>query len=182
MSSDGESWKIEAAKVLSDQRDKLMAERKALIDSHQRQIRQIDDKIGELFISARSLDLRVPWLAEDAPNINSVPNVEMPGVSIKAVPPVRKPFKERALELLAEAYPKPLKASEIQKKIEKEYRAKYHDKTAGMSLYRLSNDGAVRREGHFWFYIVPEQRLVEQNKEGSGFGDQPDDPEPSIFD
>ena len=43
------------------------------------------------------------------------------------------------------------KAAPIQEFIERTYRAKIHDKTVGMTLYRLLHKGLVRREGHIWF-------------------------------
>lgn len=43
------------------------------------------------------------------------------------------------------------KASPIQRYIESTYGKKIHDKTVGMTLYRLQKDGLVRRDGHTWF-------------------------------
>ncbi len=85
---------------------------------------------------------------------------------------VHKPFRVRALEVGSEAYPQPLKASKNQAKIEAEYQTKFHGETAGMTLYRLSKEGFVRRKGVHWFFVPEDQR----NKENPGSGDQPDDP------
>lgn len=47
------------------------------------------------------------------------------------------------------------KAAPIQAYIESTYSTKIHDKTVGMTLYRLQKERRVRRRGHTWF-IAPE--------------------------
>jgi len=48
------------------------------------------------------------------------------------------------------------KAAEIKRFILNTYEADIHEKTVGMTLYRLQKDGAVRRDGHVWFLASPE--------------------------
>jgi hypothetical protein len=43
------------------------------------------------------------------------------------------------------------KAAPIQRYIESTYGKKIHDKTVGMTLYRLAKDELVQRDGHTWF-------------------------------
>ena len=43
------------------------------------------------------------------------------------------------------------KAKPIQDYIEATYNTKIHDKTVGMTLYRLQKDDFVYRRGHTWF-------------------------------
>lgn len=43
------------------------------------------------------------------------------------------------------------KAAPIQRYIETTYNTKIHDKTVGMTLYRLQQQKLVRRRGHTWF-------------------------------
>lgn len=59
------------------------------------------------------------------------------------------------LDRLKEAGDAGSKAAPIQAYIESTYSKKIHDKTVGMTLYRLQQEGRVRRQGHTWF-IVPE--------------------------
>jgi hypothetical protein len=59
------------------------------------------------------------------------------------------------LDRLKEAAERGTKAAPIQAYIENTYGKKIHDKTVGMTLYRLQREGRVRRQGHTWF-IVPE--------------------------
>jgi hypothetical protein len=47
------------------------------------------------------------------------------------------------------------KAADIRRYISRKYDADIHEKTVGMTLYRLQKDGVVRREGHTWF-LAPE--------------------------
>lgn len=44
-------------------------------------------------------------------------------------------------------------AAAIRKYIEDVRKTKLHDKTVGMTLYRLSQDGLARREGRTWFFV-----------------------------
>lgn len=48
------------------------------------------------------------------------------------------------------------KAADIRKFIEQTYNQTVHEKTVGMTLYRLSKDGLARRDGHTWFSAKPE--------------------------
>ena len=62
-------------------------------------------------------------------------------------------FKDLALDLLKEAYPLPMRANDVKEAIEKKLGRTFHSKTPGMSLYRLSKEGLVRRQGWDWFFI-----------------------------
>jgi len=69
-----------------------------------------------------------------------------------------KSIREAVLELAKSAYPEPVRASTLQDEIEKQ-RGPLHFKTIGMSLYRLSREGLVRRKGQKdWFYVPPNER------------------------
>jgi hypothetical protein len=173
MSDELPNWKREAAAALSQRRAKVLADRRAEDEAHKLKMRRFDDELTEISISARTMELPVPWL-ESALKANVSPTTaSFESVGLPSPPPSRKPFKDRALELLRDAYPAPLKAAQIQARIEKEHGSKYHDKTAGMSLYRLSKDNSVRREGKdLWFFVPEDQR----NKENPGSGSEPEDP------
>lgn len=68
---------------------------------------------------------------------------------------VRPPVREIALALLRSAGPEGMKASEIRKHIDENFAGGIHEKTVGMTLYRLLQDNQVRRDGHTWFYVAP---------------------------
>jgi hypothetical protein len=59
-----------------------------------------------------------------------------------------------ALEQLSLAGDAGLKAADIRKYIAETYSAEIHEKTVGMTLYRLLKEEVVRRKGRTWF-IVP---------------------------
>jgi hypothetical protein len=72
----------------------------------------------------------------------------------------RPPVREIALARLSAAGEAGLKAADIRKYIETTYSGPIHEKTAGMTLYRLLKDGLVRREGHTWFIVPPKAGTV----------------------
>ncbi len=51
---------------------------------------------------------------------------------------------------------KGLKATELRQYYENAFSVKLHEKTIGMTLYRLSKEAKVRRDGRTWFYVSPE--------------------------
>lgn len=65
------------------------------------------------------------------------------------------PVREIVLERLKIAEKEGAKAGDIRTYIETLRAKKLHDKTIGMTLYRLSTDGLARREGRTWFYVSP---------------------------
>jgi len=67
-------------------------------------------------------------------------------------------FKDVALDLLAEVYPKSLKAAEVQHFAQIRLGRNFHWKTAGMTLYRLKNEYKVQRRGQNWFFVPENER------------------------
>lgn len=65
----------------------------------------------------------------------------------------RPAISEIVLERLLAAGDVGSKAADIREFIEKTYDIEIHEKTAGMTLYRLQVQGKVRREGHTWFFV-----------------------------
>jgi hypothetical protein len=70
-------------------------------------------------------------------------------------PADRPTIKELVLGRLKAAGAVGSKARPIREFIEKVYSTELHEKTVGMTLYRLSLDGLVRRKGQTWF-IAPQ--------------------------
>lgn len=69
-----------------------------------------------------------------------------------------KTIKERILEAVERAYPKAVRAAVLRQYLEDEFRIKTHEKTVGMTLYRLLRDGYVRRKGWDWFFVPEADR------------------------
>ena len=63
-------------------------------------------------------------------------------------------IREFALAQAKAAFPQPVRASELRKQLEADGRPT-HEKTVGMTLYRLLREGHLRREGHNWFFLPP---------------------------
>lgn len=66
-------------------------------------------------------------------------------------------IKDIVLERLRQAGDVGARASEIKEFVSAQG-IEMHEKTVGMTLYRLSNDGLVRREGRTWFFIPELER------------------------
>jgi hypothetical protein len=62
----------------------------------------------------------------------------------------RKTVRELLIELLPNYGDLGAKAAELRRKIEAIQGQSLHEKTVGMTLYRLSKDGLVRRDGRKW--------------------------------
>jgi|GEM_PF-5840945 len=74
--------------------------------------------------------------------------------------------REIIMDALKKVFPKPLRAAELRQIIEQRIGRPIHTKTPGMTLYRLGEEGLVRREGHSWFAVEGDQlRLDEQRQE-----------------
>jgi hypothetical protein len=142
-----EDWRVAAAAEYAERRNALMKERNEtarLILQAQADLAVLDEEIGELDTSAKVFGLTLPDNAVQPPKTVGV-------MTFRDTPPAQ--FKDLALDLLRDASPAPLKAKEIHQAVEARTGRTYHWKTAGMTLYRLSQDGLVKRVGHKWFYV-----------------------------
>ena len=63
--------------------------------------------------------------------------------------------REGVLARLKAIHPKGSKAGELRTFMEETYAMELHEKTVGMTLYRLSQDQKVRRDGRTWFFVPP---------------------------
>ncbi|MCC7268078.1 MAG: hypothetical protein IT546_12175 [Caulobacteraceae bacterium] len=66
-------------------------------------------------------------------------------------------IKNTVLDEARAAHPRPVRAAEIREKL-RELGHDIHDKTIGMTLYRWSKKGAIRRDGVDWYYVPEDQR------------------------
>jgi hypothetical protein len=62
-------------------------------------------------------------------------------------------IRAAVLERLQKAGEAGIKGAEIRREIENKLGRKLHEKTIGMTLYRLSLKGLSRREGITWYYV-----------------------------
>lgn len=77
----------------------------------------------------------------------------------------RPTVREFILAEAEAAAPGPVRAADLRRKYEEKYGLTVHEKTFGMSLYRLSLLEYMRREGHAdWFFIPEHQRPAHQQK------------------
>ena len=72
--------------------------------------------------------------------------------------------KELVVKYLASAQ-NGARAADIRMFAEKSLNKTLHDKTVGMTLYRLQKEGLVRRDGHVWF---PAEAKAEAGDPGAG--------------
>jgi hypothetical protein len=68
---------------------------------------------------------------------------------------------EISLELLLEAKESGMKAATIRSTIETELGRSIHEKSVGMTLYRLAQDEKVFRRGHIWFHSTVDPSKIE---------------------
>lgn len=91
--------------------------------------------------------------------------------SVPAEPVVDAPkvpkIKDAVLEILRIAGDQGVKAGAVRRSIESTHRIRLHEKTVGMTLYRLSQSKPplARREGFMWFF-VPSTETEKKNPGG----------------
>jgi hypothetical protein len=76
--------------------------------------------------------------------------------------------REFVIEALKAAGPWGTKAAEIRSSYESARNTKLHDKTIGMTLYRLAKDGLTRREKRTWFFVTPQGETKDPGGETPG--------------
>ena len=89
-------------------------------------------------------------------------------------PPKPKTIREHAIEAAEKAYPNAVRAGTIRKNLE-EIGIKTHEKTVGMTLYRLLKDGVLRRDGWDWFFVPADQRNANSKAKEAPGGEAPGD-------
>lgn len=82
-------------------------------------------------------------IPEDTKPQNSTPLSNLPAGTIR----------DMVLEEAQAAYPEPVRATPLRVRLEQRRGESLHEKTIGMTLYRLSKDGLVTRKGRDWFFV-----------------------------
>lgn len=96
---------------------------------------------------------------------------QSPPVPAPSLPPAKsQTVREFILEVAQASYPNPVRAADLRQQLELQGKPT-HEKTIGMTLYRLARDeGAMRREGKADWYFVPEdQRTSTTESKGDLF-------------
>jgi len=83
-------------------------------------------------------------------------------------PPPRPTVREAALARLRAAGDTGAKAAEIREFYERTFGEVVHEKTVGMTLYRLLKLNLVRRNGHTWFFGPPSAETKDPGGETPG--------------
>lgn len=80
----------------------------------------------------------------------------------------RPPIKDICVDRLTFAGKAGLKANDIREFIQNTYPGEIHEKTVGMTLYRLLQDKRITREGHKWFIVAPKAQTVNPGADTPG--------------
>jgi hypothetical protein len=153
-------WREAATAEYVDRR-RLAAKRREKyaqsIANMQRKMAEADAEIADLDRGAKVFGLAIP----EGVRIADAAHVEPTNLQRMSADQHGRQFKDIALDVLAKAYPHPLKALDVQRAAEAELGRSFHWKTAGMTLYRLKQDGLVRRSGQNWFWVSEAERSAE---------------------
>lgn len=164
MSSSINNWRQRAAEELNTELLSLMAEHSALLEKSEALQKEADTLRKEA-------DTKLARAKEIEISASSI-GISLSLSDLAIVQPAKQPtparsgkFKELALEILKRAYPNSMRASDLGAQIEQATGATFHEKTAGMTLYRLAQDGVARRKGWNWFYVPEAERKVVVGRE-----------------
>lgn len=147
-------WKLAASMAYTRERNEIQDILDRIFTEAEQKAKPYESRLAELDAGARTFGFKI-LAGADQDAVGSAEDAE--GGQL---------FKDGALRALREAYPRPLKAADIRSRVEADLARRFHDKTAGMTLYRLSKSGHVRREGHRWFF-VPDSERVQLASENS---------------
>lgn len=128
--------------ALKAKQNKLCSRR----DSLERAIKECDSRLEDCFAAARLFGI----------NLTSSPTDIQQNLGILGNLEDKPTLRDFVLSTLKKQHPAPLKAREIQEQYEFLY-GKIHDKTVGMTLYRLSKDGEVVRKGRDWTFSAEDK-------------------------
>lgn len=143
-----------------------------------RDIRQVIAGLTHLSVTSRLFggDLPMPPGATSMPLAEATARVRaaLERAALRADQPVapqpapsqgQHKIKDLVLDRLKVASDRGTRAAEIRQFIAATYGMETHEKTVGMTLYRLLKRGLARREGVTWFFVPPE---AEKKNPGAG--------------
>ncbi|MCH7543171.1 MAG: hypothetical protein IIB65_06000 [Proteobacteria bacterium] len=171
MALQDEMLRGDALEAIADKRRGLEAQHadvRALIQDKMKRLRSIErgledcDAASRLFGQHEAADDASEFTGGGKPKVT--PPRELGGTPsplTQTVPSLKPSFKEAAIEFLQKVYPRGLKATHIRALTQSHYGISAHEKTAGMTLYRLKKEGLVRRNGLYWYFLAPERPPAE---------------------
>jgi len=155
-----------AAKRDCDQLTALVAEAQARMEA-------ANEKINECYRSAKlfEFDLNIEWnryfeLQKELWETKHNTQVAAPEAAPVLPSAAPKTIREHVIDAAKQAYPSPIRASGLRRELEVKG-IKIHEKTVGMTLYRLSRRGILRRDGWDWFFIPEAERQTPAREEES---------------
>ena len=166
-----EMLREDALEAITDKRrglEKQHAEVRAFIQNEMKRLRSIEreledcDAASRLFGRHEAADDASEFAGGGTPKVT--PPRELGGALsplTPTVPSLKPSFKEAAIEFLQKVYPRGLKATHIRALVQSHYGITAHEKTAGMTLYRLKKEGLVRRNGFYWYSMAAERHPAE---------------------
>jgi hypothetical protein len=140
------------ADAVREKVEHLLTERKEIKDRWQANSRALHDAVaaGRLF----AVDIELPDDI-DLPAPSHPPKQARTNSPSPFVASGERSIRQIVLEQLKAAGAKGVKSGPLRPVIEKIVGHEVHEKTMGMTLYRLSKDGEARRDGLVW-YCVPQ--------------------------
>lgn len=172
-------WRIEAAAEYLERKAELEKRQGPLIREREKLDQQLTDlqeeiklldqaaKTFGINISAQNAeDVRIQHLIEEENNTEERPYYarkidQTDSLETKNDQYQPSPVRDIALQFIKAHYPAPIKSPDLRIHIEKVLGRRIHEKTAGMTLYRLSKIGKVSRDKQDWVYI-PSQTEEEK--------------------
>lgn len=168
MELEKQDWRMAAAAEYSERRAHLTKEKAAAAkaaEKAQAKLTVLDAEIEALDQGARVFGL--PVFGAQEPATPKLAPSDDGGEPL---------FRDIILNILKGAYPAPMRVGALKEAAEADLGRSVHYKTPGMTLYRLTKEGSVRREGRDWFYVpTPAPKAAEVWR---GLADAPADEEP----
>jgi hypothetical protein len=152
--------------------ERLESQGNALVEEGRSRKKIAQEQYGQLIGMATlfNFDLKAEFEAEisrqtqfrevDAPPQNAL---EM--ASTADTP--KRTVKDHVIDAARQAYPNPIRASALRRQLEATGIG-VHEKTIGMTLYRLSRVNMLRRDGWDWFWVPEGERKPSQDAENPG--------------
>ncbi len=160
----------EAARIIADQqaRQNALSARYADLQAAARVFGFDLDSEYQIWM-AKIVDAVASRIGDNSVSINGPVTVTATAEAAPTIPPPKaRTIKEIVLEAAKEAYPKAIRASGVRNLLGMQG-FNVHDKTVGMTLYRLSREGAIKRVGKAdWFFIPENERQNEESPADTG--------------
>lgn len=118
-------------------------------------------KLRDAAAAARLFGVQLPAnfapVSDDPP-----PIVPAPPVAQATSGQPKATVRELVLEMLANSYPEPLRAKTINERLAANHGLEMHEKTVGMTLYRLSQIHMSKRKGFDWYFVPENERPAQE--------------------